>query len=74
MFLAKDSTVTDFNCLLDSEWDLESKEKNMEEIIAKVFTRVNQSGQESQGLKEAVEVYKARSMLIQENTEEGSDF
>ncbi|EPS31683.1 hypothetical protein PDE_06640 [Penicillium oxalicum 114-2] len=67
MFLAKDSTVTDFNCLLDSEWDLESKEKNMEEIIARVFTRVNQSGQESQGLKEAVEVYKARIAELEQS-------
>jgi hypothetical protein len=37
------------------------KEKTMEEIMARVFSRVNQSGQESQVLKEAVEVYKARS-------------
>ncbi|OKP07703.1 Kinesin-like protein klpA [Penicillium subrubescens] len=44
----------------DSEWDQEMKEKTMEEIMARVFSRVNQSGQESQGLKEAVEVYKAR--------------
>lgn len=36
------------------------KEKTMEEIMARVFSRVNQSGQESQGLKDAVEIYKAR--------------
>jgi hypothetical protein len=40
------------------------KEKTMEEIMARVFSRVNQSGQESQGLKEAVEVYKARSESV----------
>lgn len=61
LFLSKESTVTDFNRPLDSEWDQEMKEKTMEEIMARVFSRVNQSGQESQGLKEAVEVYKARS-------------
>ncbi|CEJ62276.1 Putative Kinesin-like protein klpA [Penicillium brasilianum] len=44
----------------DSVWDQDLKEKDMEEIMARVFSRVNQSGQESQGLKEAVEVYKAR--------------
>jgi kinesin family protein C1 len=60
-FLSKESTVTNFNRALDTEWDQEMKEKNMEEIMARVFSRVNQSGQESQGLKEAVEVYKARS-------------
>lgn len=61
LFLSKESRVTNFNHLLDSEWDQEMKEKTMEEIMARVFSRVNQSGQESQGLKEAVEVYKARS-------------
>lgn len=61
LFLSKESTVTNFNRPLDSEWDQEMKEKTMEEIMARVFSRVNQSGQESQGLKEAVEVYKARS-------------
>ncbi len=59
-FLSKESTVTNFNRPLDSEWDQEMKEKTMEEIMARVFSRVNQSGQESQGLKEAVEIYKAR--------------
>lgn len=63
-FLSKESTVTNFNHLLDSEWDQEMKEKTMEEIMARVFSRVNQSGQESQGLKEAVEVYKARSEWV----------
>ncbi|KAJ5489763.1 Kinesin-like protein klpA [Penicillium diatomitis] len=67
MFLSKDSTVTDFNCSLDTEWDLESKEKTIEEVIARVFTRVNQSGQESQGLKEAVEVYKARITELEQS-------
>lgn len=60
-FLSKESTVTNFFRPLDSEWDQEMKEKTMEEIMARVFSRVNQSGQESQGLKEAVEIYKARS-------------
>ncbi|KAF7718584.1 Kinesin-like protein [Penicillium ucsense] len=67
MFLSKDSTVTDFNYSLDTEWDLESKEKTMEEMIARVFTRVNQSGQESQGLKEAVEVYKVRITELEQS-------
>lgn len=61
LFLSKESTVTDFDRPLDSVWDQDLKEKDMEEIMARVFSRVNQSGQESQGLKEAVEVYKARS-------------
>ena len=59
-FLSKESTVTNFNRPLDSEWDQEMKEKTMEEIMSRVFSRVNQSGQESQGLKEAIEIYKAR--------------
>jgi hypothetical protein len=61
LIFSKESTITNFDRPLDSEWDQEMKEKTMEDIMARVFSRVNQSGQESQGLKEAVEVYKARS-------------
>ncbi|KAJ5160917.1 Kinesin-like protein klpA [Penicillium canariense] len=57
---AEDNAASVLGKRKDAEWDQELKEKNMEEIMARVFSRVNQSGQESQGLKEAVEVYKAR--------------
>ncbi|KAJ5777619.1 hypothetical protein N7520_000865 [Penicillium odoratum] len=60
LFLSKDSGVKFFDHLPDTEWDQESREKNMEDMLKDFMTRVNQHGQESSGLKDTVELYKSR--------------
>ncbi|KAJ6049147.1 hypothetical protein N7444_005863 [Penicillium canescens] len=42
------------------EWDQDSRERNMEELMQTFMTHMNQQGQASSGLKETVEVYKTR--------------
>ncbi|KAL2852015.1 P-loop containing nucleoside triphosphate hydrolase protein [Aspergillus pseudoustus] len=52
------------------EWDQESREQNMEHIFNMFVSRVSQAGQESSGLKEAVEVYKLRVGELEESKKE----
>lgn len=61
VFLTKDSSITSFDHHLDTEWDRERREKNMEEMFAAFMSQMNQQGQQSTGLKETVEIYKSRS-------------
>lgn len=61
VFLTKDSSITSFDHRLDTEWDRERREKNMEEMFAAFMSQMNQQGQQSTGLKETVEIYKSRS-------------
>ncbi|OQD82827.1 hypothetical protein PENANT_c019G10808 [Penicillium antarcticum] len=42
------------------EWDQDSRERNMEELMQTFMSHMNQQGQASSGLKETVEVYKTR--------------
>lgn len=60
-FLTKDSTVRSFNIYADDDWDREFREKKMEEWFTTLMSRASQAGQESFGLKEAIELYKTRS-------------
>lgn len=60
-FLTKDSTVRSFNIYTDDDWDREFREKKMEEWFTTLMSRASQAGQESFGLKEAIELYKTRS-------------
>ncbi|KAE8150366.1 P-loop containing nucleoside triphosphate hydrolase protein [Aspergillus avenaceus] len=69
-FLAKDSTIKSFNCSTGAEWDQESREKTMEEFFNAFMTRVSQTGQESFGLKETVELYKSRVNELEESKKE----
>ncbi|RMJ25302.1 kinesin-like protein [Aspergillus sp. HF37] len=59
-FLTKDSTTRSFNLSTGAAWDQDSRERGMEDIINKFMSSINQAGQESYGLKEAVGLYKAR--------------
>ena len=59
-FLSKDSTVKAFNTFTDAGWDLERREKHMEELMNTLMTQVGKAGQDSFGLKETVELYKTR--------------
>lgn len=63
LFLTKYSSVTcfDHNPGPEPEWDHDRREKSMEEMFAAFMTQMHQQGQQSSGLKEAVEVYKTRS-------------
>lgn len=59
-FLTKDSMTRSFNLSTGAAWDQDSREKNMEAFFDKFMSRISQTGQESYGLKEAVELYKSR--------------
>jgi kinesin family protein C1 len=63
-FLSKGSPTKSFDHATGPEWDQDSRERNMEELMQTFMTHMNQQGQASTGLKETVEVYKTRSKLI----------
>ncbi|KAL4803468.1 P-loop containing nucleoside triphosphate hydrolase protein [Aspergillus unguis] len=52
------------------EWDQDAREQNMEYLLDSFVSRINQHGQESSGLKEAVEVYKIRVVELEEAKKE----
>lgn len=55
-FLTKDSNIT--------AWDHESRERDIERMAESLFARMHQAGNESSGLKEAVELYKSRGKWL----------
>jgi kinesin family protein C1 len=59
-YLTKDTTIKSFNYSTGGEWDQESREQNMENIFSMFMSQISQAGHESTGLKEALELYKAR--------------
>ncbi|KAJ6063406.1 uncharacterized protein N7446_007526 [Penicillium canescens] len=59
-FLSKGSSTKSFDHVTGPEWDQDSRERNMEELMQTFMTHMNQQGQASSGLKETVEVYKTR--------------
>ncbi|KAJ5960827.1 uncharacterized protein N7479_007977 [Penicillium vulpinum] len=59
-FLTKGSSIRSFDNITGPEWDQDSREKNMEGLMQTLLEQVNQQGQASSGLKETVEIYKAR--------------
>lgn len=61
LFLSKTSIVTSFDHLSDTDWDQDSREKKMDDMMAQVMLRLNQQGHEASGLKDTVEIYKSRS-------------
>ncbi|KAJ5949321.1 hypothetical protein N7454_000905 [Penicillium verhagenii] len=60
LFLSKDSHLTNFEQHPDTEWNQESREKDMEAMVEKFLSRVNQQGQQTSSMKEAVDIYKSR--------------
>ncbi|KAJ5884400.1 hypothetical protein N7504_011972 [Penicillium tannophilum] len=44
----------------DTDWDQDSREKKMDDMMAQVMLRLNQQGHEASGLKDTVEIYKSR--------------
>lgn len=65
LFLTKNSSVQRFNSCLDTQWDHDLREKEMDDIFDRLMSRMNQQGQNSAGLKESVDFYKTRSEWIQ---------
>ncbi|KAJ5316499.1 hypothetical protein N7508_001007 [Penicillium antarcticum] len=59
-FLSKVSSTKSFDHATGPEWDQDSRERNMEELMQTFMSHMNQQGQASSGLKETVEVYKTR--------------
>ncbi|KAL4785380.1 P-loop containing nucleoside triphosphate hydrolase protein [Aspergillus varians] len=52
------------------EWDQDAREQNMDYLLNSFVARMNQHGQESSGLKEAVDVYKTRVSELEESKKE----
>lgn len=52
--------IETFNSSTGAEWDQESREKTMEDLMNTFVTKMSQAGQESTGMKEALELYKSR--------------
>lgn len=59
-FLNKETKIKAFNFSTGGEWDQDAREQNMEYLLSSFVSQLNQHGQASSGLKEAVEVYKLR--------------
>ncbi|PYH96098.1 kinesin motor domain protein [Aspergillus ellipticus CBS 707.79] len=56
----EDSTASVLGKRKGAEWDQDSREKNIENLMNTFMTQFNQAGQESSGLKEALQMYKSR--------------
>ncbi|KAL5335469.1 P-loop containing nucleoside triphosphate hydrolase protein [Aspergillus crustosus] len=52
------------------EWDQESREQNMENFFNMFMSRMSQAGQESTGLKDAVDLYKQRIGELEQSKQE----
>ncbi|OJJ59068.1 hypothetical protein ASPSYDRAFT_45502 [Aspergillus sydowii CBS 593.65] len=52
------------------EWDQDAREQNMEYLLSSFVSQLNQHGQASSGLKEAVEVYKLRVGELEDSKKE----
>jgi kinesin family protein C1 len=63
LFLTKNSSVQVFNSRIDTQWDHELREKQMNDMFETFMSRMNQQGHNSAGLKESVDFYKTRSEL-----------
>lgn len=59
-YLNKDSKIRLFNYCTGAAWDYETRENSAEEFFTKLTSMINQTGQDSFGLKEALEMYKTR--------------
>ncbi|KAJ5413971.1 hypothetical protein N7509_000598 [Penicillium cosmopolitanum] len=60
LFLTKNSSVQVFNSRIDTQWDHELREKQMNDMFETFMSRMNQQGHNSAGLKESVDFYKTR--------------
>ncbi|KAL2861106.1 putative kinesin family protein (KlpA) [Aspergillus lucknowensis] len=52
------------------EWDQDTREQSMENFFNRLASTMTQAGQQSSGLKEAVEVYKLRVSELEESKKE----
>ncbi|GKZ32231.1 kinesin-like nuclear fusion protein [Aspergillus brasiliensis] len=72
-FLTKDSAIETFNSSTGAEWDQESREKTMEDLMKTFVTKMSQAGQESTGMKEALDLYKSRVSELEASRKEITD-
>lgn len=63
-YLCKDSSVRAFNYSTGNEWDIDNRSKALEEVVQVFYSRLNQAGESSYVLKEAVDMYKSQGGLI----------
>ncbi|KAJ5668676.1 hypothetical protein N7462_009746 [Penicillium macrosclerotiorum] len=57
---AEDAAASVLGKRKGSEWDQESREKNMEDFFMKFMSKMSEHGQQSSGLKDAIDVYRTR--------------
>ncbi|KXG48470.1 uncharacterized protein PGRI_023400 [Penicillium griseofulvum] len=69
-FLTKGSSIRSFDNITGPEWDQDSREKSMEGLMQTLLAQVNQQGQASSGLKETVDLYKARISELEKSRDE----
>ncbi|RAK96751.1 putative kinesin family protein (KlpA) [Aspergillus ibericus CBS 121593] len=69
----EDSTASVLGKRKGAEWDQESRERTMEDLLNTFVTRVSQAGQESNGLKEALDLYKSRVGELEASRKEITD-
>ncbi|KAJ5467855.1 hypothetical protein N7475_005607 [Penicillium sp. IBT 31633x] len=69
-FLTKDSSVRNFDNVIGPEWDQDSREKSMEGLMQTFMAQMNQQGQTSSGLKEALDMYKTKADELEKSRDE----
>lgn len=67
LFLTKESSTRSFDHVTGPEWDQDSREKNLDNLMKTLMDQMNQQGQASTGLKETVDLYKTRSESARKN-------
>ncbi|KAJ5630889.1 uncharacterized protein N7484_010989 [Penicillium longicatenatum] len=73
LFLSKNSLLTNFDHVSDTDWDQDSREKSMNDMMAQVMSRLNQQGHEASGLKDTVELYKSRIGELERSRDKQAD-
>ncbi|RDH32171.1 kinesin-domain-containing protein [Aspergillus welwitschiae] len=69
----EDSAATVLGKRKGAEWDQESREKTMEDLMNTFVTKMSQAGQESTGMKEALDLYKSRVSELEASRKEITD-
>ncbi|GLA15551.1 kinesin-like nuclear fusion protein [Aspergillus niger] len=69
----EDSAATVLGKRKGAEWDQESREKTMEDLMNTFVMKMSQAGQESTGMKEALDLYKSRVSELEASRKEITD-
>ncbi|CAG7920202.1 unnamed protein product [Penicillium olsonii] len=70
VFLTKHSSFRSFDHVTGPEWDQDTREKNLDNMMKTFMEQMNKQGQTSSGLKDAVDVYKSRISELESSRDE----